>query len=98
MHSSRTHINTLEDVNSELGFPIGNFRQKLTRTAFFEENRENLKKFEKRKFIKKMNILAKFHQEKLIFDEVRGHLLILLFDRALTRASDGLLWKKAIKF
>ena len=45
-----------------------------------------------------MNILAKFHQEKTNFDEIRGHLLILLFYRALTRASEDLLWKKAIKF
>ena len=26
-----------------------------------------------------MNILAKFHQEQTIFDEIRGYLLILLF-------------------
>ena len=44
-----------------------------------------------------INILAKFHQEKTIFDEIRGHLLILPFYRALTRAFDGLLRKKAIK-
>ena len=42
-----------------------------------------------------MNILAKFHQEITIFDEVRGHLLILLIYRALTRASEGLLREKA---
>ena len=34
----------------------------------------------------------------MIFDEIRGHLLILLFYRALTRASEGLLRKKAIIF
>ena len=44
-----------------------------------------------------MNILVKFHQERTIFDEIRGHLLILPFYRALTRASEGLLWKKAMK-
>ena len=44
-----------------------------------------------------MNILVKFHQERAIFDEIRGHLLILPFYRALTRASEGLLRKKAIK-
>ena len=49
-------------------------------------------------FMIELNILAKFHQEKTIFDEIRGHLLILPFYRALTRASEGLLRKKAIKF
>ena len=45
-----------------------------------------------------MNILAKFHQEQTIFDDIRGYLLILLFYRALTRASKGLLRKKDMKF
>ena len=45
-----------------------------------------------------MNILVKFHQEKTIFDEIRGRILILLFYRPLTRAYIGLLRKKAIKF
>ena len=45
-----------------------------------------------------MNILAKFHQEKTISDEIRGHLLILQFYRTLTSAPEGLLWEKAIKF
>ena len=45
-----------------------------------------------------MNISAKFHQYKTIFDEIRGYLLVLPFYRALTRASEGLLQKKAIKF
>ena len=45
-----------------------------------------------------MNILAKFHQEKNVFDEIRGHLLNLLFYRTLTRASEGFLREKAVKF
>ena len=45
-----------------------------------------------------MNILVKFHQEETFFDEIRGHLLILPFYRALLRASEGLLREKAIKF
>ena len=45
-----------------------------------------------------MNILAKFHEERTVFDEIRGRLLILPFYRALTRASEGLLRKKALKF
>ena len=61
-----------------------------------------MEKIEKRQFqqvsVIKMNILAKFHQERTNFDEIRGHLLILPFYRALTRASEGLLRKKAIKF
>ena len=52
-----------------------------------------MEKLEKRQFqqisIIKINILAKFHQERMIFDEIRGHLLILPFYRALTRASEG---------
>ena len=39
-----------------------------------------------------------FHTEKPIFDRIRAHLLILLFNRDQTRASKGLLRKKAIKF
>ena len=34
----------------------------------------------------------------MIFTEIRGHLLILLFYRDQTRASDVLLRKKAMKF
>ena len=45
-----------------------------------------------------MNMMARFHREITIFDEIRGQLLILPFYRALTRASEGLLLKKAIKF
>ena len=45
-----------------------------------------------------MKILAKFHQEETIFDEIRGHLLIFQFYRTLTSAPEGLLWEKAIKF
>ena len=44
-----------------------------------------------------MNMLAKFHHEKTNFDEIRGHLLILLFYRALIREPEGLLRKKDIK-
>ena len=44
-----------------------------------------------------MKIFAKFHQQKTIFDEIRGHLRILLFYRSLTRAYKGRLRKKASK-
>ena len=41
------------------------------------KNRKILEKIEKRKLqqisVIKMNILAKFHQERTIFDEIRGH-------------------------
>ena len=61
-----------------------------------------MEKIEKRKFqqvsIIIMNILAKCHQERTIFDEIRGHLLMLPFYRALTRASEGLFWKEAVRF
>ena len=68
----------------------------------FGKNRKILEKIEKSEFqhfsICKINILAKFRREKTIFDEIRGHLLILLYYRALTRVSRGLLCKKTIKF
>ena len=92
-----------------IGFPDREFWAKVDpKLQFWGKNREIgknweiLEKIEKSKFqhvsIIKMNILAKFHQEKMIFDEIRGHLLILLIYRALTSASEGLLRKKAIKF
>ena len=60
-----------------------------------------MEKIEKKEFqqvsIIKMNNVAKFHK-KTIFDDIRGHFLILPFYRALTRASEGLLRKKAVKF
>ena len=62
------------------------------------KKREILEKIEKRQFqqisIIKMNILANFYQERTIFDEIGGLLLILPFYRALTRASEGLLRKR----
>ena len=45
-----------------------------------------------------MNIVANFHRDKTIFDEIRGLFLMLPFYRALTRVSESLLRKKAIKF
>ena len=44
-----------------------------------------------------MSILAKFRQERMIFDEIRGHSVILPFYRAQTRHSDGPLRKRAMK-
>ena len=49
-------------------------------------------------FIIKIHILAKFHDEIMIFEGIRGHLVILPFYRAQTRDSEGPLRKKAIKF
>ena len=46
----------------------------------------------------KIHILAKFHEEMTIFDEIRGHLLIILPYRAQTKASEGPIKKKAIEF
>ena len=45
-----------------------------------------------------IHFFGKIQEEIMIFDEILGHLLILLFYRAQTRASDGLLRKNAIKF
>ena len=64
---------------------IGKFSKKLSKKEFQQVS------------IIKMSIVANFHN-KTIFDEIRGHFLILPFYRALTRASEGLLRKKAIKF
>ena len=46
----------------------------------------------------KIKILAKFHVEKMFFDNIRGYLLILLFYKAPTRVSENLLQKKVTKF
>ena len=60
------------------------------------------KKNEKRQydydFIITTHVLAKVHEEIMIFEEVRGHLVILLFYRAQTRDSEGPLRKRAIIF
>ena len=40
-------------------------------------------------FIVKIDILPKFHESKMICDKFRGPLLILLFNRTQTRASEG---------
>ena len=93
-----------------MGFPMGIYRPKLTQNCHFailggkiwksgkiEIFWKKLRKGNCNTFCHKINILAKFHHEKTIFDEIRRHLLFLLFYRALTRAPDGLLRKKAIK-
>ena len=41
--------------------------------------------------------MAKSHEETMVFDETRGHLVFLLFCMAQIRVSDGSLGKKAIK-
>ena len=41
--------------------------------------------------------LKKFYEEVMIFDEIRGHSVILPFYRAQTRRSDGPLRKRAMK-
>ena len=57
------------------------------------KNLEILEKIEKKEFqqvsIIKMNILAKFHQERTIFDEIREHLLFLPFYRARDQSIRG---------
>ena len=75
-----------------MGFPDGNLRQSWPKIAMRGGigNSDNIEKFKNK--IKKMqfqyvsiirtNILAKVHQEKIICDKVRGHLLIFLFHRA----------------
>ena len=66
------------------------------------ENREIFKKHEKCQcshvFIIKIHILAKFHEKIMIFDEIRGHLVISPFYRAQTRNSEGPLRTKVLKF
>ena len=62
----------------------------------------NFQKNEKRLFyhvcIFIIHVLAKSHEEILIFDEIRGHLGILQFYRVQTRDSEGPLQKRAIIF
>ena len=66
------------------------------------KNREIFRKNEKRLCYHvctfRIHVLAKFHEEILIFDEIRGHLVILPFYRAQTRDSEGPLRKRAIIF
>ena len=66
------------------------------------KNRKIFKQNEKRLYyhvcIFKIHVLANFYEEILIFDEIRGHLVILQFYRAWTRDSEGLLRKRAILF
>ena len=42
--------------------------------------------------------MISIHIEITIFDEIRGDLVILLFQRSETRASEGPLWKKLLNF
>ena len=42
--------------------------------------------------------MAKFYVEIKILDEIRGHLVILPYDRAQTRDSEGSLRKRTMKF
>ena len=46
----------------------------------------------------RIHVLTQSHEKIMIFDEIRGHLVILSFYRAQTRDSQGPLQKKAIKF
>ena len=49
-------------------------------------------------FIIKIHVLANFHEDSVIFDEIRGHLVILPFYRAQPRDCKGLLRKRGIEF
>ena len=82
-----------------MGFRIWNFRPKLAQNCLFggkigksgkiEKFSKKVNKGNVNRFLTfRMNTLAKFHQEKMIFDKIRGHLLILPFYRAPTRASE----------
>ena len=85
-----------------MGFPIGNVRSKLTQNCHFWGKVGKSGKIEKfwkklrngnfNKFLPpKYTFWPSFIKKKTIFDEVRGHLIILLFYRTLIRASEGLL-------
>ena len=60
------------------------------------KSRDIFKIIQRRQFFQvssiELHILAKFHEEMINFDEIRGHLLILPFYRAQTRAFEGPLW------
>ena len=43
-----------------------------------------------------IHCLVKFSEEMIIFDEIRGHLVILSFCRARAKTSGGSSWKQAI--
>ena len=46
----------------------------------------------------KIYVLAQFNDKIMIFDEIRGQLVILPFYRAQTRDSEILVRKRAVKF
>ena len=43
-------------------------------------------------------MMPNFHAKASILDEISGHLVIVLFCKAQTRASEGSFGKKAMKF
>ena len=47
--------------------------------------------------VNNIQIMAKFHAKALIPDALSGHLVIVLFCKAQTRASEGSFGKKAMK-
>ena len=59
---------------------------------------ENEKRQYNHVFIIKIHVLANFHEDRMIFDEIIGHLVMLPFYRAQTRDSKGPLRKRAIEF
>ena len=59
---------------------------------------EKLRKVNFNRFLSFDEHLGRVSGRKMIVKEIRGHLLILLFYRDQTRASDVLLRKKAMKF
>ena len=59
---------------------------------------KNEKKQYNHVFILKIHVLANFHENRMIFDEIRGHLVILPFYRAQPRDCKCLLRKKGIEF
>ena len=73
--------------------PNREFRAKNDPKLPFWEKWGNVQKNEKRLLyhvcIFIIHVLAKSHEEILIFDEIRGHLGILQFYRVQTRDSEG---------
>ena len=78
------------------------FGQSLPKIDIFGKKSGHFQKNKKKQYchlaIIKIHVLVKFHEEIMIFVEIRGHLVILSFYRAQTGYSKGCLRKRAIEF
>ena len=83
-------------VNVDLIFPFFGKLAKAGKIGKF--SKKNEKGQYNHVYTIKIHVLAKFNEEIMIFNKIRGHLVTLTFYRAQTRHSYGPLRKRATKF